>query len=141
MKFRKLMKEFILLLGRFNVGTFILRLSWVDHFSGLNAKADKIAKQNDEFLEQTVEEHLDSQKREGNDGEKVECREDFVDVLLGIYKDIKTTTGFSIDRDSIKSLILASPLNFLSLEFYEIVGYSDTPQCNIFLSNKCNNFL
>lgn len=124
-KFRKLMKEFMELLGTFEVGTYIPTLAWIDHLSGLNAKLDKVAKQTDEFFEQIVKERLNSEKKEGNDREKVEGREDFVDVLLGIYKN-KTISSFSIDRDSIKAMILVSPLYSLSkiLQLFPIFFYS-----------------
>ncbi|KAK4350596.1 hypothetical protein RND71_029909 [Anisodus tanguticus] len=106
-KFRKLMKEFVGLLGGFDFGTFLPSLAWIDRVSGLVAKVERVAKEMDEFLEGVVEEHLDSHKRVrdllGERGEN-EGREDFVDVLLGIYK--QNNDGFSIDRDGIKALIV-----------------------------------
>ncbi|XP_049395543.1 cytochrome P450 736A117-like [Solanum stenotomum] len=107
-KFRKLMKEFVGILGGFDFGTFLPSLAWIDRVSGLEAKVDRVAKEMDEFLEGVVEEHLDSHKRVKElFGDKVENenREDFVDVLLGIYKQ-NMVDGFSIDRDGIKALIV-----------------------------------
>lgn len=109
-KFRKLMKEFVGILGGFDFGTFLPSLAWIDRVSGLEAKVERIAKEMDEFLEGVVEEHLDSHKRVKELlGEKVENenRKDFVDVLLGIYKQ-NMVDGFAIDRDGIKALILVS---------------------------------
>ncbi|PHU16512.1 Cytochrome 71A4 [Capsicum chinense] len=77
-KFRKLMKEFV----------------------GILAKVERVAKEMDGFLEGVVEEHLYG----SNTIVENEKREDFVDVLLGIYK--QNMDGFSIDRDGIKALIL-----------------------------------
>uniref|UniRef100_A0A164VYH6 Uncharacterized protein n=1 Tax=Daucus carota subsp. sativus TaxID=79200 RepID=A0A164VYH6_DAUCS len=91
-----LMKETEELLGRFDVGTFIPWLSWINTVSGFNARVDKVAEENDEFFERILEERMK--------GEKVEETEDFLDVLLGIDKD--APGGFDIDRDSIKALIL-----------------------------------
>ncbi|XP_075107248.1 cytochrome P450 736A117-like [Nicotiana tabacum] len=106
-KFRKLMKTFVGILGGFDFGTFLPSLAWVDRVSGLEAKVERVAKEMDEFLEGVVEEHLDNHKRVTNLlGRRVENegREDFVDVLLGIYK--QNMADFSIDRDSIKALIV-----------------------------------
>ncbi|PHT53780.1 Cytochrome [Capsicum baccatum] len=99
-KFRKLMKEFVGILGGFDFGTFLPSLAWIDKLSGLEAKVERVAKEMDGFLEGVVEEHLDS----SNTIVENEKREDFVDVLLGIYK--QNMDGFSIDRDGIKALIL-----------------------------------
>lgn len=103
-KFRKLMSEFVGLLGGFDVGTYIPRLAWINRLTGFEAKLDRVAKEFNEFLEGVVKEHLVGVEREKTGGE------DFVDVLLGIYKESETT-GFCIDRDSIKALILVSPLS------------------------------
>lgn len=98
-----LMKETEELLGRFDIGTFIPWLSWINTVSGFNAKVKKIAKENDEFFERIVEEHaLIRKKKKG--GEKIKEREDFLHILLGIEED--TIGGFPIDRDSVKALIL-----------------------------------
>lgn len=109
MKLSMLMKEMEELLGRFDVGTFIPGLAWINTVSGFNAKVKKIAKQNDEFFERIIEERMNALKRKDKCGEKVKEREDFLDVLLGIDKD--TIGGFNIDRDNIKALIL---VNFIA---------------------------
>ncbi|OIT20334.1 cytochrome p450 71a2 [Nicotiana attenuata] len=106
-KFRKLMKEFVGILGGFDFGTFLFSLAWVDRVSGLEAKVERVAMEMNEFLEGVVEEHLDNHKRVtyllGGRVEN-EGREDFVDVLLGIYQ--QNMNGFSIDRDGTKALIV-----------------------------------
>ncbi|KAL1812414.1 hypothetical protein ACET3Z_022479 [Daucus carota] len=91
-----LMKETEELLGRFDVGTFIPWLAWINTVSGFNARVNEVAKENDEFFERILEERMK--------GGRVEEEEDFLDVLLGIDKD--APGGFDIDRDSIKALIL-----------------------------------
>lgn len=95
-----LMKETEELLGRFDVGTFIPWLAWINTVSGFNARVNEVAKENDEFFERILEERM-------KDG-RVEEEEDFLDVLLGIDKD--AVGGFDIDRDSIKALILVNSL-------------------------------
>ncbi|CAN4088023.1 unnamed protein product [Withania somnifera] len=103
-KFRKLMKEFVAILGGFDFGTFLPSLAWIDKLSGLEAKVERVAKEMDEFLEGVLEEHLDNHERVGDLlGERV-GNGNFVDVLLGIYK--QNMDGFSIDRDGIKALIV-----------------------------------
>lgn len=99
-QFRRLMKEFVSVLGGFDVGTYIPQLAWFSSVMGFYNKADAIAKEFDEFLERIVDEHINTSKRE-----KVEGADDFVDVLLEIYND-KSITGFSIDRESIKAIVL-----------------------------------
>ncbi|KAL8131411.1 hypothetical protein AgCh_007371 [Apium graveolens] len=99
-----LMKETEELLGRFDVGTFIPWLAWINIVSGFNAKVIKVAKENDEFFERIVEEHMNALSRKEKCREKVKEREDFLDVLLGIEED--TVGGFRLERDNIKALIL-----------------------------------
>ncbi|KAL8118417.1 cytochrome P450 736A117-like [Apium graveolens] len=99
-QFRRMMKEFASLLGGFDVGTYIPQLAWLSSVMGLYNKVDAVAKEFDEILERIVDEHISTSKRE-----KVEGAEDFVDVLLQIYND-KSITGFSIDRESIKAIVL-----------------------------------
>ncbi|KMS97278.1 hypothetical protein BVRB_7g177230 [Beta vulgaris subsp. vulgaris] len=104
--FNKLLKEFLELLGRFRVGDFIPWLAWINWLDGWDAKVDKVAKQFNHFLEQVVKEHQDGggASRKGGESESDETVKDFVDVLLDVQKE--KTTGFTIDRDSIKALIL-----------------------------------
>nr|AQY76217.1 cytochrome P450 [Thapsia garganica] len=97
-QFRRLLKEFVSVLGEFDVGTYIPQLAWFSSVFGFYSKVDAVAKEFDEFLERIVDKHV-------NSSEKVEGAEDFVDVLLEIYKD-ESITGFSIDRESIKAIIV-----------------------------------
>ncbi|KAK1363208.1 Cytochrome [Heracleum sosnowskyi] len=97
---RRLMKDMISLLGGFDVGTYIPQLAWLSTVMGFYTKVDAVAKEVDEFLEKLIDEHIHTSKRA-----KAEGSEDFVDVLLEIYND-KSITGFSIDRESIKAIVL-----------------------------------
>ncbi|KAK3037500.1 hypothetical protein RJ639_030308 [Escallonia herrerae] len=98
--------DFLWLLGSIDIGDFIPWLSWISRFNGFSAKVDRVAKDLDEFLERVVEERLDILKTESSRGENAEgdSREDFVDTLLRIHID--NSAGISVDRDSIKALIL-----------------------------------
>ncbi|XP_021749882.1 cytochrome P450 71A25-like [Chenopodium quinoa] len=104
--FKRLLKEFLELLGRFRVGDFIPCLAWTNWLDGSDAKVDKVFKEFDNFLEQVVKEHQDGQddSRKGEESKNDEIAKNFVDVLLEVQKE--KTAGFAIDRDSIKALIL-----------------------------------
>ena len=105
-KIRRLLGELVELIGRFSVGDHIPWLAWVDHVNGINAKADRLAKEFDEFIDGVIEEHLDSKEKERNSDSIDDDCKDLVDVLLQIQKD--SNSGFSINRESIKALILVS---------------------------------
>ncbi|KAK9995622.1 hypothetical protein SO802_020308 [Lithocarpus litseifolius] len=106
-KFKELLGEFGELLGAINVGDYIPSLAWLNCVNGLDAKAEKVAKQFDDFLERVIDEHINCQKKvDHNHGisQENENQKDFVDILLWIQEE--TVIGFPIDRVSIKALIL-----------------------------------
>ncbi|KAL6198782.1 hypothetical protein ACLB2K_028571 [Fragaria x ananassa] len=104
-KFKKLLGEFMGLLSGFSVGDYIPLLSWVNHFSGLDARVEKVSKEFDEFLDTIVDEHMVNLSTERNIcGEEGEVRKDFVDLLLEVQNN--NISGSSIDRDGIKAVIL-----------------------------------
>ncbi|KAJ8429606.1 hypothetical protein Cgig2_017440 [Carnegiea gigantea] len=104
--FMVLLKQFVELLGEFPVGDFVPWLHWIDKVNGLEGKMRKVAKEFDAILEQILEEHLHSPNTQGNGhkSDKGEKMKDFVDVLLDVQRD--ETVGFSVDRESMKALIL-----------------------------------
>lgn len=97
--FERIFKEFTIVLGSISVGDFIPWLGWIDHVTGLEARAEKLRKDFDEFLERVVQEHRDRLNEKGFNGEVVN---DFVDVLL--QEQMKNPD--SLSNDSIKALIL-----------------------------------
>lgn len=101
-KFLFLMRELLEILGSFSVGEFIPWLAWINRVNGFDARMDFVAKEVDELFEGVIEERLknDVENLSGTD----ESRENFLDILVKIYKD--NTTGVAIDRDSIKAIIL-----------------------------------
>ncbi|XP_065860574.1 cytochrome P450 736A117-like [Euphorbia lathyris] len=96
---KDLTREAADVLGFFDVGNFIPWLGWVSSAKGLYAKAEKVAKEMDEFLDKVVDQHL------AKDNWKAESKnKDFVDVLLWIQKE--NIAGFPIDKTSIKAILL-----------------------------------
>ncbi|KAL6973136.1 unspecific monooxygenase [Sarracenia purpurea var. burkii] len=128
-KFRRSLWELAGLLGNANVGDFLPWLGWINWVNGRDALVERVAKELDEFLEVVVEEHMDRLGRherkngsvEGVKGDD-ERREDFVDILIKIYKEDEAGDGgVSIDRNSIKALMLVRSLSFsisLSISLY-----------------------
>ncbi|KAJ9559482.1 hypothetical protein OSB04_004642 [Centaurea solstitialis] len=100
-KFTDLLRKLMDMLGVFTVGNYISWLSWVDRLSGVEGKAKKIATEFDEFLEGVLEEHIN--KKKGVDAKSDEGK-DLVDILLEIQRE--KTTGFTLQRDNLKAVIL-----------------------------------
>ncbi|KAL0286318.1 UNVERIFIED_CONTAM: cytochrome [Sesamum angustifolium] len=96
-KFLSLLTEFLELLGSFPIGSFIPGLSWISRVNGFDARVDKVSKELDEFLEGVIKEHMEAPKEE-------KIGANFVDILLDIYQS--NSSGVSIDRDSIKAILL-----------------------------------
>ncbi|KAL2491852.1 Cytochrome [Abeliophyllum distichum] len=103
-KFLSLLREFSELVGNVTVGEFIPWLSWIDNVSGFKARVEKVAKELDEFLEEVVQGCLDAGQDLSGKAVKNESTKNFLDILTTIYKD--NTTGVSIERDSIKGILL-----------------------------------
>ncbi|KAI3763174.1 hypothetical protein L1987_53625 [Smallanthus sonchifolius] len=104
-------------LGVFSFGNYIPTLSWIDRLSGLEGQARKVAEDFDEFLEGVVEEHISD--RRGLCAKSIEDQ-DLVDILLDVQRD--DVTGFSLQRDTIKAIILdifaaGTDTTFASLEW------------------------
>lgn len=96
-----ILDEFVELLGTFTVGDYISWLEWVNKIAGLDTKLEKVAKKLDTFLESVIEEHLIRNEKEENHASEAK---DFGDVLLEIQNG--KDTGFPLQRDSLKALIL-----------------------------------
>ncbi|XP_058193835.1 cytochrome P450 736A117-like [Rhododendron vialii] len=96
--FKEVLGEFVELLGFFDIGDFAPWLKWVNRVNGVYGRAERLAKELDEFLEGVVEEH-ESRERQGGEREQ-----DFVNVLLEVQRE--NVAGIPIHRDSVKALIL-----------------------------------
>ncbi|KAL0417246.1 UNVERIFIED_CONTAM: cytochrome [Sesamum latifolium] len=105
-KFLMLLTKGLQLVGSVSIGEFIPCLSWINRVNGFDNRVDKVAEEVDAFLEMVIQEHLNEELQScgAADPDQDERRENFVDILLNIYKD--NNTGVSIDKDSIKAIIL-----------------------------------
>lgn len=115
-KFLDSMEETVGLLFNFTLGEFIPWLSWINWLNGFNAALDRSAEKRDEILDAVIEDHLNRAPETTSSGQGVhdKSKENFVDILLGIYKG--NTPGVSIDLISVKGVILVRhifPFSFL----------------------------
>nr|XP_043619942.1 cytochrome P450 Tp4149-like [Erigeron canadensis] len=103
LKFMDLMARMQILLGGFDVGSYIPCLSWVNWLH--EGQANKVVKEYDEFFDGVIDEHINkSIKMDVNDtkGRQNEGR-DIVDILLDVQRD--NTLKFKFGRDTIKAVI------------------------------------
>ncbi|KAF8016907.1 hypothetical protein BT93_H2188 [Corymbia citriodora subsp. variegata] len=84
-KFKGLLADLMWLIGIFNIGDFIPRLAWINKLTGVDAKAELITREFDQFLNEVVEEHRRKIEEKSIGGG--ENSRDFVDVLLEMEKD------------------------------------------------------
>ncbi|KAJ9140242.1 hypothetical protein P3X46_030914 [Hevea brasiliensis] len=73
-KFKELLGEFGELLGCFDVGDYISWLGWINHVNGLYARAEKVAKEFDDFLERVVQEHITGSDDGRHENNRCICR-------------------------------------------------------------------
>ncbi|CAL5374199.1 unnamed protein product [Camellia sinensis] len=103
-KMKQLLKDYLGLLSRFDIGSLFPWLGWiVSRVNGLDAEVERVAIELDEFLEGVLIERMNCLDKEISSNEG---KEDFLDILLRIYKD--SSAGISIDKDSIKAVILTT---------------------------------
>ncbi|CAI9754659.1 unnamed protein product [Fraxinus pennsylvanica] len=96
-KFMRVISEGQELLTNLSIGEFIPWLGWINILNGLNYRTETLLKEGDKFLDDLIQERL-SEKRHGS-------KENFLDILLHIYKD--NTAGAYIDMDGVKAIIKA----------------------------------
>ncbi|XP_052198629.1 cytochrome P450 736A117-like isoform X3 [Diospyros lotus] len=103
-KFKKILMEFMELLGDFNVGDYVPWMRWLGHLNGLYGRVDKVTEEIDTFLELVIQEHVEERERNGGSKVTGESRRDFVDILLQIQRD--DVAGFPLHKDTVKAIIL-----------------------------------
>ncbi|KAL8041873.1 hypothetical protein ABFX02_09G012700 [Erythranthe guttata] len=100
-RFLMLLRKVLELMGSMSIGEFIPWLSWINYVNGFDREVDRVAREVDGFLEMVIQEHMSN---EGVEISRDESRENFVDILMNLYKDDKSDV--SVDRDGIKAIIL-----------------------------------
>uniref|UniRef100_A0A0D9UYJ6 Cytochrome P450 n=1 Tax=Leersia perrieri TaxID=77586 RepID=A0A0D9UYJ6_9ORYZ len=106
---RKVLAEFVELLGQEPMGELLPWLGWVDALRGLNAKAQRTFEALDAILEKVIDDHR--RRREGRrqmDNDGVDANgdhRDFVDVLLDVNETDKGA-GIQLGTTEIKAIIL-----------------------------------
>eukprot|EP00262_Sarcandra_glabra_P009966 TRINITY_DN24799_c0_g1_i1.p1 TRINITY_DN24799_c0_g1~~TRINITY_DN24799_c0_g1_i1.p1 ORF type:complete len:516 (+),score=40.52 TRINITY_DN24799_c0_g1_i1:40-1548(+) len=93
-----LLLELLAIMGMFCVGDFFPKMAWVDGFTGLNAKMNRISEGLDKFLEQVLDDHSVPRTHEKD------YKPDFMDALLNIQKE--NSFPIPLTRDNIKSIVL-----------------------------------
>ncbi|KAL2333080.1 hypothetical protein Fmac_014293 [Flemingia macrophylla] len=96
------MSEMEELLGASVLGDYLPWLDWLGRVNGVYGRAERAARQFDEFLDEVVDEHV---SKRGHDDDGVEGQNDFVDILLWIQKT-SSTTGFQVDRTIMKAIVM-----------------------------------
>ncbi|CAI9299500.1 unnamed protein product [Lactuca saligna] len=102
-KFKKIMQEFLEVLGSFYLEDSFPLLAVVDRVRGLTAKVDRVALEFDEFLQGVVDETM-KKVISNPTGVGENGVESFIEALLKIQKD--DNIGITIDGDVVKALLL-----------------------------------
>ncbi|KAL3835260.1 hypothetical protein ACJIZ3_009996 [Penstemon smallii] len=102
-KFLMLITELLQLVGTISAGEFIPCLSWINSVNGFYTRVEKVAKEVDCYLDRVIQEHM-NEGMGSDETDKSESRENFLDILLKLYKN--NDTGVSIDLENIKAIIV-----------------------------------
>ncbi|KAI3758705.1 hypothetical protein L6452_06276 [Arctium lappa] len=103
-KFKKLLQEFLVVLGSFYFEDSIPQLAVLDRIRGLSAKVDKVAVDFNEFLQGVVDETISNSSNNPNNPVGEDGVETFIQALLKVQKE--DIVGITIDADVIKALLL-----------------------------------
>ncbi|KAG5028140.1 hypothetical protein JHK87_011654 [Glycine soja] len=99
-KVSEMLKETQAMLGGFFPVDFFPRLGWLNKFSGLENRLEKIFREMDNFYDQVIKEHIADNSSERSGAE----HEDVVDVLLRVQKD--PNQAIAITDDQIKGVLV-----------------------------------
>ncbi|KAL8465620.1 hypothetical protein ACS0TY_034922 [Phlomoides rotata] len=104
-KFKMLLEEVVVLLGTFNVGDYVPWLAWINKINGFYGKADKVAKQLDEYYEGVIQEHRERKRDKVGDDLVL----DLVDVLLEFQRENELVSS-PVEDDTIKAVVQVESL-------------------------------
>nr|AKJ23352.1 CYP71AJ12 [Thapsia villosa var. laciniata] len=96
--FRELFQNIAQLIGYFSFSDYIPWLYWIDSLNGLKGRVEKAANEIDAFLEGVIRDHSTALINGASS-------DDLLKTLLEIQKQ-DSNSAFSIDKDSIKGVIL-----------------------------------
>lgn len=97
--FQKMLDEYQVLLGGFNLGDFFPSVEFVYTFTGMKLRLQNTFKRFDQFFNEVLKEHL-------NPNRNKEELKDLVDILLEIQKD--GDTELPLTMENIKAIMLVS---------------------------------
>jgi len=97
-RFHGLLHEFQALLAEFFISDYIPFMGWIDKLRGLHIRLDRNFKEFDQFYQEIIDEHLDSNREQITDEKAI------VDVLLQLKK--KRSFSFDITFDHIKGVLM-----------------------------------
>ncbi|XP_051123273.1 cytochrome P450 71A8-like isoform X2 [Andrographis paniculata] len=104
-RFVSLLKDVSSSVGTIYVGDFIPWLSFFTRVNGFNAKVQRVAKELDEFLEGVIQERMArTQEEKAKDDGMNKYGENFVDILIDIYKN--NSYGISISKENVKGILM-----------------------------------
>ncbi|XP_042508787.1 cytochrome P450 71A1-like [Macadamia integrifolia] len=98
-KLRNLIREVVVLFGKFSLRDFVPLLGWIDVITGLAKKMKRPAKELGDFLDKIIQDHLTTRM-----DEDVLDQQDFMDIMLNTEKDSKLNIHFT--RGEITAIIL-----------------------------------
>uniref|UniRef100_A0A7N0TAS2 Cytochrome P450 n=1 Tax=Kalanchoe fedtschenkoi TaxID=63787 RepID=A0A7N0TAS2_KALFE len=97
----KLLHETTVVVGTFAAADFFPYVGWmVDKLSGLHSRLDRVCERFDGFLEDVIQEHLNSDKIKDNQ------HEDIVDVLLRIHREHVRSGATWFTMNNVKAILI-----------------------------------
>lgn len=106
--FEELFKRFLEVMGAISVGDFVPWLGWIDRFTGLEGKAEKVRKDFDEFFKKVIQERVDRRNSTRRFDDELDGKQEKVKDLVDILLQIQMENPASLSTDSIHALILVS---------------------------------
>ncbi|OAY52447.1 cytochrome P450 84A1 [Manihot esculenta] len=113
-EFIKIMQEFSILFGAFDIADFFPWLGWIH--AQENKRLVRARQSLDRFIDTIIDEHMEKKKRDkhhSKDENGVEIEEDMVDELMAFYRPEDDKNGFydsqstiKLTRDNIKAIIM-----------------------------------
>ncbi|KAL5073259.1 hypothetical protein RYX36_012243 [Vicia faba] len=96
-KFHRMLHELEAMWTAFFFSDYIPFMGWIDKLSGLRARLERNFKELDEFYQEVIDEHLDPNRKHGDE-----------DVIVDVLLQLKKERLFSIDLtfDHIKGVLM-----------------------------------